>query len=132
MSDFEKILAKYDALTQSLDFSKIIKENGGNFAELETIEGHSYCRGLFKSKQIGIMSCYHAENSVLKNHKHKTKELLIVFEGSLTLSIKNEPDKLLKEGDMYYINANVEHLIRNDEQCRYISVTIPSDKAYVS
>ena len=130
MSEFDKILAKYDALTGSLDFSNIIRSNGGNFLELETLSGHSYCRGILKNDQIAIMDCFNSKGSVLKNHQHDTKELVIVWEGTLTIITKQDT-RILTAGDMYYINPHTEHVLESEEDCRYICITIPADKGYV-
>ncbi|MBI3026511.1 cupin domain-containing protein [Candidatus Woesearchaeota archaeon] len=43
-------------------------------------------------------------------HKHKDEdELFYIYEGSITIQVRNKPDIVLNKGEMALISKNVEH-----------------------
>ena len=71
---------------------------------------------------------------LVARHTHPGVESAYVVEGSATLSVQGQPDRVLKAGDSYQVAAEVPHAAQNGAQKTRILVvyTVEKDKPLTS
>lgn len=61
-------------------------------------------------------------------HSHDQREWLIIYHGSMLLTVGDEPERRLGVGDHAVIDPGVSHLARFDEACEYYAITVPATR----
>ena len=109
------------------------QQNGGSFImDFKDIAFKPHDRGGVRNyfrKATAMCSYYEMHvttlNGGIKSHEphtHQAAELIVMIEGNTEMEVGNRKEKASK-GDVYYLEANVPHAIRNlgDQPCMYFA-----------
>ena len=97
--------------------------------EYGTEQGTCLGHGLYSSKDIAVQRAFLSNGSIMKKHKHKAKEIIIVYKGVLTISIDGE-DTRINPGELYVVHPGTEHTVSAEGDVWCIGITIPSEEGY--
>jgi mannose-6-phosphate isomerase-like protein (cupin superfamily) len=97
--------------------------------EYKTYNGTCGGHELMYIDEIAVQMAYMQTNTMLESHCHDEVEILVVYEGEITIHMQNELVRL-GPGDIYKIKPGVFHLAESKEGCKMIGITIPASKGY--
>lgn len=121
-------LENLKVLTKQLpSFPPAISETPG-FKEHEMICGTSFCWDLLDRKELSCAHWFNSLGSEFPTHFHNERKWLIVFKGSMILTIEGKQEERLLVGQWKVIEPNVKHSIRFMEDCHYLAIVIPKTK----
>jgi mannose-6-phosphate isomerase-like protein (cupin superfamily) len=102
----------------------------GNILELESENGVGYCIGLKKNHKVAVADTIVSKGSVFVKHFHVEKEVMIIYDGHLRLTIHGctKPEEVydLYSGDFFVLEANTPHNSEAMEDTKLIAITIPA------
>lgn len=62
-------------------------------------------------------------------HNHKDEdELFYILEGELLMEIENEPDRVMKSGDIFVVPKGVNHRVSSEEECSIVLIETKTTK----
>ena len=115
----------------------------GNSAISYAVEGgEGTARSLMNIDGIAVANCCFLPGTVLPKHNHEEKEWLLVYDGTLDVSIDglatkdierlmgNGSNFLLKTGDFIFIPPKVPHVMSSPDGAKFIAITIPSSAVF--
>lgn len=110
-------------------FPEKISQRANGWVEYSENGKSNKAKGLLSESNISVAQWFNSEGFKFPSHKHKQKEWLIVYKGSMELYINegllDELKLVLKEGDGYCILPEQEHRAYFPEDCWYIAITYP-------
>ena len=83
----------------------------------------SEVKNYFSPKIIGEVNDQYIKIAKIKGekvpwHNHeKEDELFFIVDGELLMEIENEPNIILRKGDLYIIKKGVNHRVSSQEEC---------------
>lgn len=100
------------------------------YTEYKMKEGECFAWFIHRSgNDIAIHRWFNSKGTHFPEHTHQEKEWVIVYKGSMELTV-NGINRTLKAGDSYYAEPYTIHSAYFNEDCRYITITIPSSKEF--
>ena len=106
----------------------LIKNREPNVVDYNLEAGECRGKALLNTSLIAIQDCYFEGNFPL--HTHKVIEILIVYEGSITVVMQNKKT-IVRVGESITIPEGTEHeVICNTHFARLIGITIPPSRGY--
>lgn len=123
----EKGLEVLGQITERIvDFKELVVKRSPSFFEVKTPEGECFAwRVMERDGQIKVSEWFNSARSSLPIHCHKEKTWIIVYSGSAVITINGKEQRLGK-GDSCALHPETEYATYFPEDCRYISVNIPS------
>ena len=119
LDEMRKYVESFSDLVETRKKNKVIMDNG-----------RVVSTGLFKEPHIGIAVTELQKGAKMRKHKHKAKEWVIVYRGSLVVQHDKELITL-KAGDSWYINPNIPHrIVEVLEEAKIVAITVPLDKGW--
>lgn len=62
-------------------------------------------------------------------HNHKDEdELFYILEGELLMEIENEPERIMKSGDIFVVPKGVNHRVSSEEECSIVLIETKTTK----
>ena len=115
------------------NFNRINKIEGG-VIELYVEKGYAVSQVVFTDHEgrISVATSTLTEGTEFEYHTHDTNEVISIYEGVLTLIIKeNEQEKevVLKSGDVYVVPENVPHKAYCNEKTKILVQLMSSNKS---
>ena len=111
-------------LTQQLSsFPPTIAEHA-NLKEHKMESGTSFSWDVLDREELSCAHWFNSQGCIFPQHTHEGREWLIIFKGSLILTIDNIDERLLV-GQSKIIEPYVEHSAKFVEDCHYLAVVIP-------
>jgi len=105
-------------------------EGSNGYAEYDLGSGSSFSWVIHRSgNDISIHRWFITRGSILKNHVHTEREWLIIYRGEMVVEI-GDTKTHLKKGESMMVEPGVLHSSTYPEDCRFISVTIPTSKDF--
>jgi len=95
------------------------------------LEGECYGKALIKIKEVAVQMAIMNKGCILPVHNHAEIEILMLFEGDLTIEMKRGT-VVLGVGDMIRFEPNEEHYPYTINGCKMIAITIPASDYYPS
>ena len=124
-------LTQLRMMTDSLPRFPISLSDAPGDAKIHEMEqGTSIAWELLHIPEITVARWFNSANTVFPEHAHKEREWLIVYKGSMVLSIPKQPPKRLLSGTSVIIEANTPHYITFMEDCWYLAITVPQTKDF--
>ena len=120
-------LTKLNKLTAELE--DFILGSNNNYTEYKPTKGTVIGFGLYHNDNMAAMRTFCAKGTVFPTHQHKEREWVIVYEGELKFTVKDET-KTLKRGDFIYIPQDTGHSFNVIEDTWVLCVTIPASPDY--
>ncbi len=117
-------LERLRALTEALPtFSTTLEEQPG--FKMHACEcGDCMSWNLLSQDEISCARFYNSVGS-FQMHAHEQREFLIIYKGSMLITIDGEEEQRLLPGMSCTIDAKVPHRARFLENCWYLAITIP-------
>jgi quercetin dioxygenase-like cupin family protein len=125
-------LDKLQKLTPKLTpipFPKILETNE-NVTIHEMSCGTSIAFGLLQQDEISVARWFNSAFSEFPTHSHTQREWLIIYKGSMMLTIEDEEEQRLLPGQFVTIPPNTLHKARFLEDCWYLAITIPKTEEW--
>jgi quercetin dioxygenase-like cupin family protein len=94
------------------------------YKEYKMNKGHSFGSNLLNRREISCADWFASADCVFPEHQHIEKEWLIIYSGTLFLTIDGKEEKL-GVGDSKVIEKNVKHSARFTEDCWHLAIVIP-------
>jgi len=122
----ENNLGKLRELTNGLStFPDAIENSGNGYKEYKMDKGVCFAWYIHRSgNDIAIHRWFNSEGSAFPEHRHKEKEWIIIYKGTMKLTTNTET-KTLNTGDFIYFQPDVPHRAEFPTECRYITIMIP-------
>jgi len=117
-------LQRLKELTPELRFPEIIS-SGKGFTEHNMKCGTSLSTSLLNKKEISCAEWFNSTGSKFPDHIHDERLWLIIYRGSMKVTIKGQEPKILRVGEYVVIEPRVIHQTEFLEDCFYIAITIP-------
>ena len=97
------------------------------WASVKVVNGESKVRSIMRIKEICILDSELTPLTEVEIHYHDEKEIFIVYEGTITVTIKDVIHKY-SAGEVVEISPNTPHFVKTDDGCKLIAITIPANK----
>ena len=117
-------LIELKRITSSLSFSRFAKQHGST-VEFDMTEGVGYMVGIMQKEQIAVAKNICGKDALFPQHAHEVWELLVVYKGTMHLTVDGEI-KILNEKDFYYLNPGTPHSAYFPIDCEFLAITMPS------
>ena len=98
-------------------------------AVYEVVKGECGGIGLFRIADVAVQVAYMGRNTILKEHTHHGVEILVLFEGDMSIHFGNGAVEAYV-GDPVTIQANTPHYAESNNGCKMIAITIPASEGY--
>jgi quercetin dioxygenase-like cupin family protein len=103
--------------------------DAGTVVEYKMDKGIGVAFGLLHEPTIAVARTTLSAGSKFPAHSHDEREMLLVYEGCLTVNLDGV-DHVLHVGDSITICPGVTHYATTDVDTRTISATVPADKGF--
>lgn len=102
-----------------------IRRQMDDYFELNTERGENLIFHLWDEHDLGIVRAYAGGGTVVDWHAHGTNEWIGVYQGEMIITFRGEAPQVVKQYEMVYIPANVEHLVEYPVNSWSVAVTMP-------
>ena len=110
-------------LTPQLDFPPTLEKHPGVLIHKMT-KGTSIAFALLQQDEISVAKWFNSANTEFPVHTHRQREWMIVYEGSMFITIANEEEQKLIHGEYTVVDSGITHSIRFTEDTWYLSITM--------
>ena len=81
---------------------------------------------IYSTSKISCTRCFISTGTIIPSHRHNSREWLIPYQGALIVNLDKHDKKMLLSGELLIINPDSVHSITCDEDCWFISISVPS------
>lgn len=113
--------------TLSLFPPAVIEKPG--YTEWKVKNGKCFAWYLFEQKEISVCRTFLTKGTIFPKHSHKEKELIIIYEGKITLYTQDNCYEL-GYSDSYIVEPNIDHAVEANENSMVLAITLPAAKEY--
>lgn len=120
-------------LTEDLPpIPKLIKTiSQDKYVEYKTESGYNAAFGIIQELEVAVAKVIFSPNTVLAWHNHeKSREWLIVYDGSITVLFIDGVETKLNIGDYITIDRENIHSVVSKNGARVVAITIPADETF--
>jgi len=114
-------------ITSLPEMPATVSESTG-FKEHQMTCGTSFSWDILDREELSCAHWYNSQGSAFPQHAHKGREWLIIFKGSILITIEDQKEERLVVGQYKIIEPNVLHSARFLEDCHYLAILIPKSK----
>jgi len=100
------------------------------FKQYEIEQGTSLSWSLLSLQEVSCAKWFNSQNTVFPLHAHEEREWIIVYSGSMILTIEDNKPKRLLSGMSVMIEPNTLHKANFPEDCWCIAITIPKSESW--
>jgi len=102
-----------------------------NYSKYKMEKGTVMSWHLFdRGDKVAVDKWFASKDTVFSNHIHHAKEIIVIYEGKMTLYI-GDKTTYLATGDVICIDPNQLHSSTIPEDCWFITITIPPAKEFI-
>jgi quercetin dioxygenase-like cupin family protein len=116
-----------EKLKKLTDF--IVKIEGNNYKEIETLSGSCILYGLYKVNKLSIARAFAEAGTSVDFHSHESLEIIGVYEGRMEINI-NGNKFVIEEGNYCSIDPNIPHSTFFPVNAKVWAVAMPSIKTF--
>jgi quercetin dioxygenase-like cupin family protein len=120
-------IRRLEELTSTLPpFPQPVKESTG-FKQHAMECGTSFSWSLLDEPDISAANWFNSSGTRFPRHAHKQTEYLIVYKGTMFLTVGAGEEKQLGPGESAHIPPSTLHMARFLEDCWYVAICIPQN-----
>ena len=87
--------------------------------------GESLAFNLLNNADISCANWFNSAGTVFPSHVHEQREWMIVYRGSVYVTIEGKSEVRLLHGQSIVIDPGVSHKARLLEDCWFVAITVP-------
>ena len=110
------------------ELHNFVSKRGDKDIDYRVIGGVCHGVSLLNIPNIAIQDVFISKDTVFPVHLHEEIEILIVYEGMITVEIQQIETYM--RGDIVKFKPNTLHTVRAVVDCHLIGITIPSSPDY--
>lgn len=129
--DTSKLERLAEVISSLPPFPPII-DSSGEWIRHEMTCGTSLCRPLLILPSASVYQWFNSSGTFFQEHAHEQDEFLLVIEGSMYLTLGDQPEMKLDVGRCQHVPAEAVHRARFLEDCWYIASTVPRNPDWPS
>ena len=127
----EELTMKLPPVPRLGDFKKVMRDFKNDIEKVtyDIKNGDCFSYRLFTAPSISIARTFTSKGGEFPIHRHDEKEYLLVYSGSIKITIGKE-ERILNIGDFLFIDKDTPHKAKALEDTWFIAITIPYSKDF--
>lgn len=127
IDDLKKLTEELPPVPKLEDFKRIV--DNGDCVEYDLLDGVATSCCLFERDKVSVARTKVKKDGEFPLHFHNEKEYIIVYSGSLLMTVDGE-QKVYGEGDIVYVHDGFPHTGKAIEDTEFIAITIPKSEDF--
>ena len=128
--DHHKPLERLRELTPELPLLASMSDNlAAPIVHYDIPGGCALSTCLLAHSEIAVQDCFMPTGSSFPEHTHSVKEVIVVYEGELRVSVGGR-ETTMRRGDVVYFIPGHPHTVEAITDVRVVGLTVPAEEGY--